>query len=125
MCIRDSSKFALEGFSESLRMELGKEVSVTVISPYWVVTEFHERFLNKDGQPKGPSGRAIYTKRMMTSDQCARIVLDAAWRRRREIVMSPGRLGLWLKLIAPAWLDKLVVKALLRPIIKRTSNAAR
>lgn len=37
-----ASKFALEGFSESLRMELQSNgVSVTVISPYWVVTEFH------------------------------------------------------------------------------------
>jgi short-subunit dehydrogenase len=38
-----ASKFAVTGFSDSLRMELGNRgVSVTVIFPYWVVTEFHE-----------------------------------------------------------------------------------
>jgi short-subunit dehydrogenase len=44
-------------------MELhGSGVSVTVISPYWVVTEFHEHHLDKDGKPKGTSGRALYTE---------------------------------------------------------------
>jgi short-subunit dehydrogenase len=121
-----SSKFALEGFSEALRMELGEEgVSVTVICPYWVVTEFHERFMNKYGQPKGPGGRAVYTEGMMTADQCARIVLDAARRRKREVVMGPGRLALWLKLIAPGLLDKLVFRTFLRPAIQRTSGVGR
>jgi len=50
------------GFSDSLRMELASTgVSVTVICPYWVVTEFHERFMDREGKPRGPGGRAIYT----------------------------------------------------------------
>ena len=115
-----ASKFALEGFSESLRTELHAEgVSVTVISPYWVVTEFHEHYMDKDGRPKGPSGRAIYTSRMMTADTCARIILEAAHRRKREIVMRPGRMVLWLKLLAPSLLDQLVLRLFLRPAIRR------
>ena len=74
-----ASKYAVHGFSDSLRMELAPAgVSVTVVCPYWVVTEFHEHFMNKDGQQKGPAGRAIYTKRMMTAERCAAIVLRAA-----------------------------------------------
>ena len=69
-----ASKSAMIGFSDSLRMELaGARVSVTVVCPYWVVTEFHERYMDKEGQPKGPSGRAIYTEKTMTADQCAAI----------------------------------------------------
>jgi short-subunit dehydrogenase len=115
-----ASKFALEGFSESLRTELRTDgVSVTVISPYWVVTEFHERYLDKDGRPKGPGGRAIYASGTMTADRCARIILEAAHRRKREVVMRPGRFALWCKLLAPNLLDRLVLRFFLRPAVRR------
>jgi short-subunit dehydrogenase len=117
-----ASKFAMIGFSDSLRMELTQAgVSVTVICPYWVVTEFHERYLDKDGRPKGPSGRAIYTEKMMTADQCARIVLRAARRRKRQVVMWPGTPGIWLKLISPDLMDRLAISKVLRPAVKRLS----
>lgn len=115
-----ASKFAMNGFSESLRMELANEgVSVTVICPYWVVTEFHERYLDKDGKPKGPTGRAFYTKDMMTAEQCAAIIVEAARRRKRQVVMSPGGIGMWLKLLAPDWTDRLVIQTFLKPTAKR------
>jgi len=118
-----ASKSAVIGFSDSLRMELTKAgVSVTVICPYWVVTEFHERLLDKNGQPKGPSGRAIYTERMMTSDQCAQITLKAARRRKRQVVMRPGPMAVWLKLIAPGLVDRLIISTLLRRAVKRASD---
>jgi len=101
-----SSKFALHGFFDSLRMELKHcGVSVTMICPWWVMTEFHEAMLNKDGVPRGVRGRAIYTKRTMTADRCAEITLHAAAKRRREVLMGPGllipgcaccRLVLWI-----------------------------
>ena len=38
-----SSKYAMHGFYDALRMELAQHgVSVTVVCPWWVVTEFHE-----------------------------------------------------------------------------------
>jgi short-subunit dehydrogenase len=115
-----SSKFAMNGFSEAVRIELANEgVSVTLICPYWVVTEFHERYLDRDGNPKGPAGRALYTKNMMTAEQCAKIIIEAARRRIRQVVMSPGLLSMWLKLLAPDWLDKLVMRQFLRPVAKR------
>jgi short-subunit dehydrogenase len=118
-----ASKFALQGFSDTLRMELqGTGVSVTVVSPYWVVTEFHEHYLDKDGTPKGPSGRAIYTDKMMTAETCARIVLDAARRRKREVLMGPGRWGILLRWIAPGLVDKITVDAFLRPAVRRVER---
>lgn len=118
-----ASKSAVNGFSDSLRMELSKTgVSVTVVCPYWVITEFHERYLDKDGQPKGSSGRAIYTNQMMTADRCGRIILEAARRRKRQVLLGPGPVAAWLKLIAPSWLDRLVSGVFLRPALERLSS---
>lgn len=115
-----ASKYAMHGFYDSLRMELAQHgVSVTVICPYWVVTEFHEAQMNKDGVPRGARGRAIYTKKMMTADQCAGITLRAAHQRRSEVLMGPGALAVWLKVLAPGFLDWFSVKMFLEPVIRR------
>lgn len=115
-----SSKYALHGFFDALRIELSPHgVSCTVICPTWVATEFHEAQLIGDGTPRGPRGRAYYTKRTMTSDACARIVLKAAEKRRREVLMGPGALATWLKVIAPGFVDWFAVKVFLRAAIRR------
>ncbi len=115
-----SSKYAMHGFYDALRMELNQHgVSITVVCPWWVVTEFHEAQMNKDGEPRGARGRAIYSKRMMTADRCAAITLRAADKRRREVLMGPGALAAWLKPLSPSFLDWLAIKVFLEPIIRR------
>lgn len=120
-----ASKFALHGFFDSLRIEMVKhEVSVTIICPFWVVTGFHEAQMDKDGVPKGPGGRAIYSKRMMTAERCAAITLRAAYRRRREIVMGPGRLIPWVKLLAPGLFDRIMIVFLKATVRRQQKNAS-
>jgi short-subunit dehydrogenase len=115
-----SSKYAMHGFYDALRMELIQHgVSVTVICPSWVRTEFHEAQMDKNGMPRGERGRAYYTRKMMTSDQCAQIVLNSAYKRSREVLMGPGVLAVWLKAVAPGFLDWLTFKVFLEPVIKR------
>ncbi len=42
LCV--ASKFAVNGLSDALRMELRPAgVNVTVVCPYWVVTDFHKK----------------------------------------------------------------------------------
>jgi len=119
-----ASKYAVHGFSDSLRMELAQAgISVTVICPYWVVTEFHERQLDKDGTPRGPRGRAIYSPKTMTADRCAAITLKAAARRKREVLMGPGWLAVWLRVIAPGLVDKITVEMVLKPVARRVKQA--
>jgi short-subunit dehydrogenase len=119
-----ASKYAMHGFYDSLRMELYQNgVSCTVVCPYWVVTEFHESQMNKDGEPRGARGRALYTDKMMTADQCAETTLHAAQKRRREVLMGPGALAVWLKLLAPGFVDWLSVKMFLEPAIRRAKAA--
>ncbi len=119
-----ASKYAVHGFSDSVRMELARAgVSITVICPYWVVTEFHERLMDKDGAPRGPQGRAIYNEKTMTADQCAAITLKAAARRKREVLMGPGWLAVWLRVIAPGLVDKITIDMVLKPVAKRVQKA--
>lgn len=119
-----SSKYAMNGFYDALRMELKQHaVSVTVVCPWWVVTEFHEAQMDKDGIPRGKKGRAIYTKKMMTAERCAQIILNSAHRHRREVLMGPGWLAVLLKIFSPRLLDWLTIKVFLEPVIRRAREA--
>jgi len=121
-----ASKFAMHGFFDSLRIELMRYgVSVTIICPYWVVTGFHEALMDKDGAPRGPGGRAIYSKNMMTAERCAEIILRASSRRQREVLMGSGRLIAWLKLLAPGLLDRIMIAFLKATVRREQKNAAR
>jgi hypothetical protein len=58
---------------------------------------------------------------MMTAEKCARISLDAARRRKREVLMGSGRWGMLLRWIAPSLVDKVTIDSVMRPIAKRVS----
>ena len=118
-----SSKFAMQGFFDSLRIELIRHgVSVTIICPYWVVTGFHEAQLDKDGVPRGSRGRGIYTEKMMTAEHCAEIILQAAYKRKRELMMGPGNLIAWLKLLSPGLVDRFVISFLKAAVRREQEN---
>lgn len=120
-----ASKFALGGFSDSLRLELARHgVSVTLVCPYWVVSEFHESYLDREGQRKGPAGRALYTPRTMTADRCAQITLEAAYRRKGEVVMGPGRFLVPLHALAPGLADRLILRSFMRSVRRRQPEGA-
>jgi len=120
-----ASKYGLHGFYDALRMENYQHgVSVTLICPWWVATEFHAAQLNKDGVPRGAArGKDMYTTKTMSAERCAEITLKAAYQRRREVLMGPGRLAVWLKVLAPGFLDWLAVKVFLEPVIRRARAA--
>jgi len=107
-----ASKHALTGFYDSLRNEMRRTgVTVTAVYPSFVVTEFNERLLESDGTPRGERGRQFYTKRMMTAERCARLIIRSAAARKRQRVMTlGGKVALWVQLIAPATLDRVVRK---------------
>ena len=81
--------------------------------------------MDKDGVPRGPGGRAIYSKNMMTAERCAQVILWAAYRRKREVLMGPGRLIAWLKLLAPGLLDRILIAFLKATVRREKKNAPR
>lgn len=107
-----ASKFAQAGFLEALRIEAADHgIAVTIVYPGVVATGIRRHGLDGRGEPAGISG--LDEQRAMPVDVCARKILRAIRGRRRELVMTAqGRVGLWLKLIAPRWVDNLARKAL-------------
>jgi hypothetical protein len=62
---------------------------------------------------------------MMTSERCAAITLQAAEKHRREVLMGPGRLAMWLNLIAPGLVDWIAVNVVLKAAARRAKQNAR
>ena len=106
-----ASKHALIGFFDSLRIELeGTGVGVTVVCPDFVVSEIDRRAAGADGQPLGD--KAISHQGIMTAERCAQLTVAAMEKRKRLLVPSVrGRLGRWLKLLAPGLLDWMSARA--------------
>jgi short-subunit dehydrogenase len=105
-----ASKHAMDEFFSSLRNELiDTGVSVTTIYPNWVSTGITGRAIKADGTQKGEI--SIHEKDAMSAETCARIIVEAITKRKREVVMTfEGKLGLWLKLIAPKLVDRILRK---------------
>ncbi len=107
-----ASKHAVTGFFDALRIELAEHgVSVTVVCPNFVATATHKRAFGPDGRPLGES--PVKAEAVMSAESAARIILEAAADRQREVVMTrKGKAGVWLKLLAPALLDRLALEAI-------------
>ena len=106
-----ASKHALEGFFDSLRIELaGSGVTVTIAYPDYVATDARQRALGADGKPIGSS--PLDEEKVMSAETCAaRIIQALARRQRADNQTLRARLIPWAKLIAPGLMDKLAQKA--------------
>jgi short-subunit dehydrogenase len=107
-----ASKHAMIGFFDSLRIELaGSGVDVCVIAPDFVVSEIHKRAIGPDGEPLGES--PMQQAKIMTAEACAARIVRAIENRERQVLMSTrGRLGRWLKLLAPSLIDRIAARAI-------------
>jgi short-subunit dehydrogenase len=105
------TKAAQALFFEALRLELMESsVDVTIVYPGVVATDIRLHGYGPDGQPAGTSG--LKEDNAMTVQECARQILEAMHARKRELVMTlQGRIGLWLRLIAPKLVDRMILKA--------------
>jgi len=97
-------------FYASLRNELSETgVTVTVVYPSWVKTGITGRALRADGSVKGVV--SVHESEGITPDKCAGVIIDPALKRKRVIYMTfEGKLGMWLRLIAPAFVDSIMKK---------------
>lgn len=106
-----ASKHAMRGFFDSLRIELADSgVTVTMIYPGFVATGIRENATGADGKPAliDPVDQAS----VMSASECTRLIVNAINTRKREEVMTlKGKLGQWLKLIAPGVIDGMAKKA--------------
>jgi NAD(P)-dependent dehydrogenase (short-subunit alcohol dehydrogenase family) len=107
-----ASKHAIVGFYEALRTEIGETgISVTLVFPGFVTSAMRLNAFGPDGKPLGHS--PVKETEVMSAEECAHLILDATARRRRKLVMTlRGKLGQWLKLIAPKLVDKIALKGI-------------
>ena len=114
------TKAAQALFFEALRLEVkAAGVDVTVVYPGVVKTGIRVNGYGPDGRPAGRSG--LEEKNAMPVEECARQILRAILGRRRELVMTAqARLGLWLQLLAPDMVDRMVMK-----VVKKNEEEGR
>jgi NAD(P)-dependent dehydrogenase (short-subunit alcohol dehydrogenase family) len=103
-----ASKYAMEGFFESLRTEVMKRgVQVLVVSPGFTGTNIRNNALTADGSTQGESPRDEGS--MMTAEEVATKTLRAALSGRRDLVLTTqGKLVVWLNKFFPGWMDTVV-----------------
>ena len=109
-----ASKHALQGFCESLRMELeGSGVDVLTVLPHWLRgTELRMHALGKDGRELGTSSRK-HSRESVSIEAACEAILDAMRRRRRELVI-PWKLKLLmgLNLLSPRLAESIINSAM-------------
>ncbi|HZF64950.1 MAG TPA: SDR family oxidoreductase, partial [Chitinophagaceae bacterium] len=102
-----ASKFALQGWLESLRTELmDAQVHVMWVSPGFVSSNIRQTALDKEGQH---AENLMDEKKMMPADECARRILRAIEKKKRTLVISfTGKRTVLMNRLFPSLTDKLV-----------------
>ncbi len=105
-----ASKFAVNGWLESIRTELQDScVNVMWVCPGFTTSNIRNVALNKDGRSQGES--PMDEGRMMSSANCAKHILNAVEKRKRTLVLTfTGKRTVFINKFFPGWADNLVKK---------------
>src|SRR4051812_26600468 len=105
-----ASKFALQGWLESIRTELaGDGVHVMWACPGFTASNIRNAALNSKGENQGES--PMDESKLMTAEEVAVRILDAIEHRKRTLVLTfTGKQTVFMNKFFPSWADKLVRK---------------
>ncbi len=105
-----ASKYAMNGFFESLRTELMHQgVHVLVASPGFTASNIRNTALTAEGKSQGESPRD--ESKMMSPEQVAHAILKATLKRKRDLVLTTqGKLAVFLNKWIPSVMDGIVYK---------------
>jgi short-subunit dehydrogenase len=103
-----ASKFAMQGFFESLRTEvMDRGVHVLVVCPGFTNSNIRNTALNAAGKSQGESPRN--EQKMMSSEEVAEKTFQAAIKKKRDLILTrQGKLAVFLNKIIPSVLDRMV-----------------
>ena len=103
-----ASKYAMNGFFESLRTEVMKKgVHVLVVAPGFTSSNIRNTALTADGSSQGESPRD--ESKMMSSEEVAEHILKAVLKRKRDLVLTgQGKLAVFLNKWMPGIMDGIV-----------------
>lgn len=116
-----ASKFAMNGFLESLRVEnLKTGLHVMTACPGFTASNIRNVALNKNAVSQGET--SMDEGKMMTSEEVAKIIVNGLQKRKRDLIMTgQGKLTVFLQKFLPSVLDKLVYNVFAKekdPLIK-------
>ncbi len=105
-----ASKFAMQGFLESLRTELlHSGTHIMWVCPGFTASNIRNTARNADG--KSQEETPLEENKLMTAEQCAEIILNGIQKRKRTIIMTrQGKLAVWVNRLFGGLADKLVYK---------------
>lgn len=103
-----ASKFAVNGWLESLRTELLESgTNVMWVCPGFTTSNIRNVALNKTGKAHGES--PMDESKMMSSDECATHIINAIEKRKRTLVLTfTGKRTVFMNKFFPGLTDKLV-----------------
>ncbi|TAE84122.1 MAG: SDR family oxidoreductase [Bacteroidetes bacterium] len=103
-----ASKFALDGFMQSLRIEtLHQGLHVGIVYPGYTASNIRNAALNKDGKPQQES--PLNENKLMPASKVADTIVKLAVKRKRQkILTNLGHLSKWLNTFFPSWVDRMV-----------------
>ena len=103
-----ASKFAMQGFLETLRIEnLKTGLHVLIACPGFTASNIRNTALSKDGSMQGDS--PLDEGKLMTSEEVATRIINAIEKRKDRIVMTTqGKLVVLLNKFFPKLIDKMV-----------------
>jgi short-subunit dehydrogenase len=101
-----ASKFAVQGFSESIRAEFTRlGIDVLVVSPGTTETEFFDSVIDSTAKPKWPEHKPV------TAAEVARQTVRAIRAGRHEIIPNAwGRILCMLNRLSPRLVDRLMAR---------------
>ncbi|MGY3054107.1 short-subunit dehydrogenase [Pedobacter sp. UYEF25] len=116
-----ASKFAMNGFMESLRTELLKTgAHVLIACPGFTTSNIRSAALAKDGDAHGET--SMDEEKMMTSEEVAIIIANGIEQNKRTLIMTgQGKLAVWMNKLFPAFVDRKVFNLFAKeknPLIK-------
>ncbi len=105
-----ASKFALNGWMESLRTELLESgVNVLWVCPGFTTSNIRNVALNQLAQPQGES--PMDESKMMSAEDCALHIIKAIEKRKRTLVLTfTGKQAVFMNKFFPSLSDKFVYK---------------
>jgi dehydrogenase/reductase SDR family member 7B len=109
-----ASKFAMQGFLETLRIEnLKKGLHVLIACPGYTASNIRNTALAKDGSMQGES--PLEEGKLMTSEEVAKRIVNAIEKRKDRLVMTTeGKLVVLLNKFFPKFMDKMVFNKISR-----------
>ena len=102
-----SSKYAVRGFLDTLRIEHLKDgLNVMVFAPGYTASNVRRAALTADGTPQGKT--PLDEDKLMPAETVARKLAKSLLRRRTQVILTPlGRSTVWVHRRFPKLLDKL------------------